>query len=68
VNAVLSKTEIAEFTRAKTRGKQRRVLVANGIRHYVDGDGWPIVTRAAIEGATASAQDAAPAWKPNKAA
>jgi hypothetical protein len=63
----LSRSEIAELTRAHTRAKQIRVLVSNGIRHYVDGDGWPVVTRGAVEGTPDKAQDAG-SWESDKAA
>lgn len=42
-------------------------LRTNGIRHYVDSYGWPVVTRAAVEGERDKAQDRQP-WKPRKAA
>lgn len=64
---ILSRQQIAEFTRAHTRAKQLRVLRKNGIRHYVDDDGWPIVTLAAVEGWREAEQDRQP-WKPAKAA
>lgn len=63
----LSRDEIVELTRAHTRAKQLRMLAANGIRHYVDGDGWPVVTRAAVEGTPDKAQDVA-SWESDKAA
>jgi hypothetical protein len=63
----LSREEIVELTRAHTRAGQLRMLRANGIRHYVDNDGRPVVTRAAVEGLPDKAQDDQP-WKPNKAA
>ena len=63
----LSRDEIAELTRAQTRRRQVSFLVRNGIRHYVDEYGWPVVIRAAVEGDRAAAQDAT-VWKPNKAA
>lgn len=63
----LSRQQIVEFTRAHTRAKQLRVLRNNGIRHYVDDDGWPIVTVAAVEGLHESEQDRQ-SWKPAKAA
>jgi hypothetical protein len=62
----LSRQQITEFTRAHTRAKQLRVLRKNGIRHYVDDDGWPIVTVAAVEGDREQAQDRG--WKSAKAA
>lgn len=64
----LSRDEIAELTRAQTRRRQVAFLVRNGIRHYVDAYGWPVVTRSAVEGNQSAAQDAGPTWKPNKAA
>lgn len=67
MNLCLSRDEIAELTRAKTRRKQCAVLTQNGIRHYVDDHGWPVVVRSAIEGAPKSEQDRA-GWKSNKAA
>lgn len=66
-NLCLSRDEIAELTRAQTRRRQVDFLCRNGIRHYVDAHGWPVVTRVAVEGSSAPAQDAA-AWRPNKAA
>lgn len=63
----LSRTEIAELTRAKTKARQLAFLRQNGIRHYIDGDGWPVVTRAVVEGEREPEQHVR-AWKPNKAA
>lgn len=66
VNLCLSRSEIAELTRSKLRAKQLAFLRANGIRHYIDGNGWPVVTRAAVEGEHDREQDKS--WRPNKAA
>lgn len=63
----LSKREIAELTRTPQKRRQIAFLRTNGIRHYVDANGWPVVTRAAVEGLPETAQDS-PSWKPNKAA
>lgn len=63
----LSRDEVAELTRTPQRRRQVAFLVANGIRHYVDAHGWPVVTRAAIEAMPAKAQATIP-WKPRKAA
>lgn len=41
-------------------------LRRNGIRHYVDAYGWPVVTRAAVEGQSDVEKPKVP-WKPNKA-
>lgn len=62
----LSREEIAEFTRAYTRARQLAFLRNNGIRHYVDNNGWPVVTLAAI-GVNESASPSKPAWRSNKA-
>jgi hypothetical protein len=67
VSLTLSRDEVAELTRAQTRRRQIAFLVRNGIRHYVDGSGWPVVLRSAVEGGQAPAQDAR-RWSPNKAA
>lgn len=63
----LSRDEIAELTRAQTRRRQVAFLVQNGIRHYVDAHGWPVVTRAAVEGMPEPAQTA-PRWEHDEAA
>ncbi len=63
----LSISEIAELTRTSRRANQCRFLRENGIRHYVDSHGRPVVLRAAVEGDPKSEQDRA-AWKSNKAA
>lgn len=63
----LSRREIAELCRTPQRARQAAFLRQNGIRHYLDAHGWPVVLRSAVEGGQAAAT-AAPAWKPNKAA
>jgi hypothetical protein len=67
MNLCLSRDEIAELTRAQTRKRQAAFLRANGVRHYIDANGWPVVTRAAVEGGKESEQHGR-GWKPNKAA
>ena len=62
----LSRDEIAELTRAQTRKRQVAFLVQNGIRHYVDAHGSPVVTRAAVEGDRSVKP--AKKWEPRKAA
>lgn len=67
MSIALTRDEIAELTRTKLKAGQAAFLRQNGIRHYVDAHGWPVVTRAAVEGERAAVH--APAsWKPNKAA
>lgn len=46
----LSRTEIAELCRTPRKVRQLAFLRQNGIRHYLDAYGWPVVTRAAVEG------------------
>lgn len=63
----LSRDEIAELTRAQTRKRQVAFLRANGIRHYVDAYGWPVVTRSAVEGDRSKPMDSG-AWQSSKVA
>jgi hypothetical protein len=68
----LSREEIAEFTRAHTRARQLAFLRNNGIRHYVDNNGWPVVTLAAIgvaedPGEAPKSWEHRPSWRSNKA-
>ena len=63
----LTRPELAELTRTKLKAGQVAFLRSNGIRHYVDAHGWPVVTRSAVEGEPEPAQ-AVTSWKPNKAA
>lgn len=63
----LSKAEIAKWTRTPQKRRQVQFLIRNGIRHQLDNDGWPVVTWAAVEGRTETAQST-PTWTPNKAA
>jgi len=68
----LSRAEIAELTRSKLKAKQLEFLCRNGIRHYIDAHGWPVVTRAAVEGMPEPKQiiptwEPELAWMPNKA-
>lgn len=62
----LSREEIAEFTRAYTKARQLAFLRNNGIRHYVDNNGWPVVTLAAV-GLVDTAAKPKPEWRSNKA-
>ena len=65
---VLSRKEVAAYTRSRTREGQRRMLVRNGIRHTLDNYDWPVVLRSAVEGGEVAASSAPAKWKPNKAA
>jgi len=67
MNLCLSRDEIAELTRTKLKTGQVKFLVRNGIRHYIDAHGWPVVTRAAVGvGVEAPDKPAVPRWRPNK--
>jgi hypothetical protein len=64
----LSRAEVAELARTPLKARQVAFLRSNGIRHYVDGHGWPVVLRSAVEGDGPAPSQAAPAWTPRKAA
>lgn len=64
---VLSRDEVRELTRTPIRARQVAFLRKNGIRHYVDGHGWPVVLRATVAGDTV-APETGKAWKSNKVA
>ncbi len=63
----LSRREVGDLCRTPQRARQVAFLVKNGIRHYLDAHGWPVVLRSTLEGLPAQEQ-AATGWKPNKAA
>lgn len=67
MSLVLSRDEVKELTRTPIRARQAAFLRSNGIRHYLDAHGWPVVLRSAVE-PSAGAVEPAGAWKPNKAA
>lgn len=62
----LSRDELTELCRTPRKARQLEFLRRNGIRHYLDAYGWPVVTYAAVEGSKDSEQARKP-WKPNKA-
>ena len=64
----LSKTELRELTRTPIRARQVQFLQRNGIRHYLDAGGWPVVLRSAVESTPDLAAGSPPSWKPRKAA
>jgi hypothetical protein len=61
----LSREEVRQLTRSPQRVKQVAFLRTNGIRHYVDAHGWPVVLRSAVEGGEKPKAPAA--WTPRKA-
>lgn len=62
----LSKDEVRQLSRTPQKARQLEFLRRNGIRHYVDAYGWPVVLRSAV-GASSPQPTAPPVWKPNKA-
>jgi hypothetical protein len=46
----LSKAHVRRLTGRAQRESQIEVLRAQGVPFFVDGTGWPVVARAAIEG------------------
>ena len=63
----LSKNEVAALCRTPQRARQRKFLQLNGIRHYLDAHGWPVVLRASVAELPAIPASAG-GWKSNKAA
>ncbi|WP_102945264.1 DUF4224 domain-containing protein [Stenotrophomonas sp. VV52] len=63
----LSRDDIKDLCRTPQRKRQAAFLIQNGIRHYLDAHGWPVVLWSAIEG-TPEPKKAPAEWKPNKAA
>lgn len=61
----LTKDEIKALTRTPQKARQLQFLRQNGIRHYIDGHGWPVVLRAAVGIDDAPAVKAVP-WRSNK--
>ncbi|MGQ5267719.1 DUF4224 domain-containing protein [Xanthomonas arboricola] len=65
----LSLDEVAELCRTPQRARQAAFLRSNGIRHYLDAHGRPVVLRSAVEPtATKVAGATAVPWKSNKVA
>jgi hypothetical protein len=64
----LSKQEVAALCRSPQRKRQLGFLQANGIRHYKDAHGWPVVLRSTVDGIQPLEQPEATTWRSNKAA
>jgi hypothetical protein len=62
----MSREDIRAFTRTPFKARQAKFLRENGIRHYLDAHGWPVVLWASVGDVAAEA--AVATWKPNKAA
>lgn len=63
----LTKDEIKALTRTRLKARQLQFLRQNGIRHYIDGYGWPVVLRAAVGIVEPAPAVKAVPWWPNKA-
>lgn len=63
----LSRAEVADLCGSPQRVRQIGFLRLNGIQHYVDAHGWPVVLWRHIDPTHAPAEDRRP-WKSNKAA
>lgn len=64
----LTRDELTELCRTPRKAGQVTFLMRNGIRHYLDAHGWPVVTRAAVGLAPAHEdKPPVPKWRPNKA-
>jgi len=62
----LTKDEIKALTRTPMKARQLQFLRQNGIRHYIDGHGWPVVLRAAVGIIDSPPVAKAPEWRSNK--
>lgn len=49
MSGFLTRQEVEHLTKRKTRPKQIAILRRRGIRFTLDGNGWPVVTWAAVE-------------------
>lgn len=58
--------QVAEITGAHTKAGQLKVLRSNGLRHWLNAGGWPVVPLSAVDGI--EAHNADPGWKPRKSA
>jgi hypothetical protein len=61
----LSRQEVRELTRTPIRKRQVAFLMRNGIRHYIDAYGWPVVLRQMVM--PESTKPTVPEWRSNKA-
>ena len=62
----LSRAEMADFTGSPQRARQIGFLHLNGIPHYVDAHGWPVVLWSHLDPSRRTVAGSK-AWKPNKA-
>lgn len=62
----LSRDEIRDLCRSPQRERQLRFLRQNGIRHYVDAYGWPVVLRSAVGEPVKKEEPVTLTWVSNK--
>ncbi|WDL55444.1 DUF4224 domain-containing protein [Xanthomonas campestris] len=62
----LSRDEVTELRRTPQRARQVAFLQSNGIGHYLDNYGRPVILRSALEGAAAPRPAATVEWRSNK--
>ncbi|MDX5517574.1 DUF4224 domain-containing protein [Stenotrophomonas sp. RG-453] len=62
----LTRDEIKALTRTPQKARQLMFLRQNGIRHYIDGHGWPVVLRAAVGIIEPAPVAKVPEWRSNK--
>lgn len=63
----LSREEIAQMCRARTKKLQLEFLRLNGVRHMIDRAGWPVVSRTVAEAdGTIAPTPAVAEWRSNK--
>lgn len=62
----LTRDEIKALTRTPQKARQLMFLRQNGIRHYIDGHGWPVVLCAAVGIIDPAPVAKHPEWWPNK--
>jgi hypothetical protein len=53
--------QVSEITGAHTKACQLRVLRQQGIRHWLNAAGWPVVPLSAVDGLPAPTD--APGWR-----
>ncbi|WP_282296154.1 DUF4224 domain-containing protein [Stenotrophomonas sp. PS02289] len=61
----LTRDEIKALARSPQKDRQLRFLRQNGIRHYIDGNGWPVVLRAAVGALEHTPPAKTDEWWPN---
>lgn len=62
----LTRDEIKALARTPQKARQLMFLRQNGIRHYIDGHGWPVVLRAAVGIIDTAPVAKVPEWRSNK--